>query len=64
MRDIEENKKGLKLYRQVLKEHGMKGLLKTHGWKVVLMIVLFFSIKGTISLLLILGGVELIRGLF
>jgi len=64
MKIEQEQKTGLKLYRQILKEDGFKGLLKSQGWKVVLFVVLFFSIKGTISLLLILGGVEMIRGLF
>jgi hypothetical protein len=56
--------KNMKAYRLILKEEGWQGLLQKVGWKVVLLVVVFFCIKGTISLLIILGGVELIRNAF
>ena len=35
-------KKGLKYYRQVVKERGFKALMKEAGWKVALIVFLFF----------------------
>lgn len=43
-------KKGLKYYRQVVKERGFKALMKEAGWKVALIVFLFFLGKGLLWL--------------
>ncbi len=45
-------KKGLKYYRQVVKERGLKALMKEAGWKVALMVFLFFLGKGLLWLII------------
>lgn len=35
-----------KRYKKTLKEEGWKGLVEKEGWKIVLLLFLFFLIKG------------------
>ena len=44
-----------KKYRAILKEHGWKGLIKKEGWKVGVLLFLFFLIKGLIWLAIFYG---------
>gem|GEM_PF-1618784 len=38
--------KGWKAYRKILKEEGVKGLVQKAGWKVAVLVFLFFLVKG------------------
>jgi len=38
--------KGIKAYRKILREEGFKGLVRKAGWKVAVLVFLFFLIKG------------------
>lgn len=54
----------LKSYKKVLKEEGWKGLLRKAGWKVAILLFLFFLIKGLIWLAIFYGGFELVNNMF
>ncbi len=54
----------LKTYKKVLKEEGWRGLLRKAGWKVAILLFLFFLIKGLVWLAIFYGGVELVRNWF
>ena len=45
--------KKLKEYRQVLKEKGFKGFIKIYGWKVVVIVFLYYLIRDSILYILI-----------
>jgi len=42
----------LKKYRIILKEEGWKGLWQKAGWKVALLLFMFFLIKGLLWLII------------
>ena len=45
--------KKLKEYRKVLKEKGFKGFIKIYGWKVVVIVFLYYLIRDSILYILI-----------
>jgi hypothetical protein len=47
-----------KRYRQTLKEEGWKGLIRKEGWKVGVLLFLFFLVKGLIWLAIFYGLFE------
>lgn len=48
-------------YRTILKEHGWKELIRREGWKVGLLLFLFFLIKGLVWLAIFYGAFELFQ---
>lgn len=59
-----EKKVSLKYYRQVLKEKGVKGFTEEFGWKIAILVFMFFLLKGLVWLFIFYGGFELIKKLF
>jgi hypothetical protein len=48
----------LKRYRKIVKEEGWKGLIQKEGWKVGVLVFLFFLIKGLVWLVIFYGLFE------
>jgi len=48
--ELMQSMKGLKEYRRIWKEKGLKGLVAHAGWKAVILVFLFFLIKGLLWL--------------
>jgi hypothetical protein len=59
--ESQKQPRGIRLYKQVLKAQGWKGLVKELGWKVALALFMFFLIKGLLWLALFYGGFEAIK---
>jgi hypothetical protein len=57
-----ETVKILKKYRQILKEHGWKGLVKEAGWKAAILVFMFFLIKGIGWLVVFYFGAKTVAG--
>ena len=45
--------KKLKEYRQVIKKNGFKGFIKIYGWKVVVVVFLYYLVRDSILYILI-----------
>ena len=45
--------KKLKEYRQVIKKNGLKGFIKIYGWKVVVVVFLYYLVRDSILYILI-----------
>ena len=45
-----QSMKGLKEYRRIWKQEGIKGLVAKAGWKATILLFLFFLIKGLLWL--------------
>ena len=45
--------KKLKEYRQVIKKIGFKGFIKIYGWKVVVVVFLYYLVRDSILYILI-----------
>lgn len=45
----------VKKYRKILKERGWKGLVEEAGWKIAVLIFLFFFLKGLVWLAVFFG---------
>ena len=54
----------IKIYRRILREEGLKGFVEKVGWKVAILVFMFFFIKGLVWLFIFYGGFELIKKLF
>ena len=50
--------KFIKNWIKIYKERGFKALVKEKGWSVVIAILLFYTIKGTIATILIYLGLD------
>ncbi|GCD78187.1 hypothetical protein JCM31826_16690 [Thermaurantimonas aggregans] len=48
----------IKKYQLILREKGWKGLIAEAGWKVAILLFMFFLIKGLAWLAVIYGGVK------
>ena len=48
----------IKNWIKIYKERGFKALVKEKGWSVVIAILLFYTIKGTIATILIYLGLD------
>ena len=44
--------KFVKKYREILKDKGFKGVIKEGGWKISILVFMFFLIKGLLWLLI------------
>jgi hypothetical protein len=60
---MERKESAIKVYRKILKEEGVKGFIEKVGWKVAVLLFMFFLIKGLVWLFIFYGGVELIKAL-
>ncbi|MDX5325113.1 MAG: hypothetical protein LPK80_02530 [Bacteroidota bacterium] len=60
----EQELKGIKRYRSILKERGFRGLIQQEGWKVAVLLFLFFLGKGLVWLVIFFGGYEAIKEIF
>lgn len=45
--------KKLKEYRQVIKKNGFKGFIKIYGWKVVVVVFLYYLVRDSVLYILI-----------
>ena len=45
--------KKFKEYRQVIKKEGLKGFIKIYGWKVVVVVFLYYLVRDSILYILI-----------
>ncbi len=61
---MKESKTGLKYYRNIIKEKGIRGFVREVGWKIAFLVFMFFFLKGMVWLFIFYGGFELIRGVF
>tara|TARA_B100000475_G_C14955408_1_gene297591 strand:+ start:488 stop:679 length:192 start_codon:yes stop_codon:yes gene_type:complete len=56
--------KSISEYKAIYKEKGLKALVKEKGWKVVVIICLAYSIKGTLVLIFGKGLIDLFKNIF
>ena len=56
--------KSISEYKSIYREKGLKGLIKQKGWKVVFLICLAYSIKGTLVLIFGKGLIDLFKNIF
>tara|TARA_B100001996_G_C18466114_1_gene518060 strand:+ start:160 stop:351 length:192 start_codon:yes stop_codon:yes gene_type:complete len=51
-------------YKAIYREKGLKALVKEKGWKVVVVVCLAYSIKGTLVLIFGKGLIDLLKNIF
>ena len=56
--------KSISEYKAIYREKGLKGLVKEKGWKVVVVVCLAYSIKGTLVLIFGKGLIDLFKNNF